>query len=249
MKTHMGVILLCLLALLILPHLWTAARIQGYEHWSKARWDSAGIAPDPAVTSEAVIQVYAARAWGWKGVFAVHSWIVVKPAGAARYDRYEVVGWGVSQGAPAIRKNRHAPDGYWAGNQPELLVDLRGPEADGLVLKLEQAIESYPYPNSYVTWPGPNSNTFIAHLGRVVPEIGLELPSTAIGKDYLDRGKIFDRTPSGSGYQLSLWGVAGLSISRGEGLELHLLGLTLGVDPLDFAIKLPSIGRVGSRQS
>ncbi len=246
MKYRMVLFLLCLLGVLILPHLWTAARIQGYDHWSKARWDSAGIATDPDQTPEAVIQVYAARAWGWKGVFAVHSWISIKHEGAPQYDRYEVVGWGVSQGAPAIRKNRHAPDGYWAGNRPELLVDLRGPEVEELVLKVEEAIESYPYPDRYVTWPGPNSNTFIAHLGRVVPELSLELPSTAIGKDYLDRGKIFDRTPSGSGYQLSLWGVAGASLSRGEGLELHLLGLTLGIDPLDFAIKLPSIGRIGS---
>jgi len=247
MKYRMVLILLCLLALLIVPHLWTAARVQGYAHWSQARWDSAGIATDPALTPEAVIQVYAARAWGWKGVFAVHSWISIKHAGASQYDRYEVVGWGVSQGAPAIRKNRHAPDGYWAGNRPELLVDLRGSEVEELVQKVERAIEGYPYPDRYVTWPGPNSNSFIAHLGRVVPELGLELPSTAIGKDYLDRGKIFDRTPSGSGYQLSLWGLAGASLSRSEGFELHLLGLTLGIDPFDFAIKLPSIGRVSGR--
>ena len=247
MKLRMILILFCLLALLILPHLWTAARIQGYDHWSNARWDSAGIATDPEETPEAVVQVYAARAWGWKGVFAVHSWIAVKRAGAFQYDRYEVVGWGVSRGAPAIRKNRHAPDGYWAGNRPELLVDLRGPEVEEVISKIERAIESYPYPDRYVTWPGPNSNTFIAHIGRAVPELGLELPSTAIGKDYLDRGKIFDSTPSGSGYQLSLWGVAGLSLSRSEGFELHILGMTIGIDPFDLAIKLPSIGRVSSR--
>ncbi len=247
MKKRIMLIMLTLLALLILPHLWMATRILGFDHWSKASWASAGIATPPEQTPEAVIQVYAARAWGWKGVFAVHSWISIKPAGAARYDRYEVVGWGVSQGAPAIRKNRHAPDGYWAGNRPELLVDLRGPDVQGLVERVEQAIATYPYPDRYVTWPGPNSNTFIAHLGRTVPELGLELPSTAIGKDYLDRGKMIAPTPSGSGYQLSLWGLAGVSLSRNEGFELHLLGLTLGIDPFDLAIKLPSIGRIGSR--
>ena len=46
------------------------------------------------------MQVYAARTWGWKGAFAVHSWIVFKPEGAASYERYEVVGWGVGRGAP-----------------------------------------------------------------------------------------------------------------------------------------------------
>jgi hypothetical protein len=39
-----------------------------------------------------VIQVYAARAWGWKGVVAVHTWLILKRANAAGYTRYEVVG-------------------------------------------------------------------------------------------------------------------------------------------------------------
>ena len=29
-----------------------------------------------------------------------------------------------------------------------------------------------------------------------------------------------------------------------EGLELHVLGLTLGIDPLDLGVKLPGIGRL-----
>ncbi|MEL6964991.1 MAG: DUF3750 domain-containing protein, partial [Pseudomonadota bacterium] len=96
-------------------------------------------------------------------------------------------------------------------------------------------------------WPGPNSNTFIAHLGRKVPALGLELPPTAIGKDFLDRGALTASTPSGSGYQLSLFGVLGLSLGREEGLELHILGFTLGLDPLDLEIKLPGLGRIGLR--
>ncbi|MGH1482566.1 MAG: DUF3750 domain-containing protein [Geminicoccales bacterium] len=247
MKRRIMMILTLLLALLIVPHLWTAVKVRGYDHWSKARWDSAGIAGDPSETPEAVVQVYAARAWGWKGVFAVHSWISIKHKGATQYDRYEVVGWGVGRGAPAVRKNRHVPDGYWAGNPPELLVDLRGPDVQSLVERIEKAIAAYPYPDRYVTWPGPNSNTFIAHLGRTVPELNLELPPTAIGKDYLDQGALIASTPSGSGYQLSLFGVLGASLGRSEGIELHILGLTLGIDPFDFAIKLPSVGRIGSR--
>jgi hypothetical protein len=49
--------------------------------WRTARRDSAGIAPDPASTPEALIQVYAARAFRWRGAFAVHTWI------AARWTR------------------------------------------------------------------------------------------------------------------------------------------------------------------
>ena len=76
-----------------------------------------------------------------------------------------------------------------------------------------------------------------------MPALGLELPPTAIGKDYLNNGSILARTPSGTGYQLSLLGLLGLSVARDEGLEINLLGLTFGVDPLDFALKLPGIGR------
>ena len=56
----------------------------------------------------------------WRGVFAVHTWIVVKPSGAPRYTRYEVVGFGVADGAPAVRIDRTGPDNYWFGAEPEL---------------------------------------------------------------------------------------------------------------------------------
>jgi hypothetical protein len=238
-----------LVVLLVLPLVWSAGVVYGssFEHWSKARWDSAGLAPDPATTPEPVIQVYAARAWGWKAVVAVHSWIAFKRAGAPAFERYEVVGWGVGRGAPAVRRNMRVIDGYWAGNRPELLLDRRGPEVTALIDQVEAAISSYPYPERYRTWPGPNSNTFVAHIARAVPALGLELPPTAIGKDYLSNGSVLARTPSGSGLQLSLLGVLGLGLARDEGLEVNVLGLIFGVDPLDFALKLPGIGRFGLR--
>jgi Protein of unknown function (DUF3750) len=236
-----------LLSLLLVPHLWAATVVYGgsADHWSRARWDRANLAPDPATTSEPVIQVYAARAWGWKGIFAVHSWIIMKRQDAPAFERYEVVGWGVRRGAAAIRKDMRPIDGYWAGNPPEILIEHRGPEVEAMIERIDSAIRGYPYPDQYRTWPGPNSNTFIAHIARQVPELGLELPPTAIGKDYLTNGWPVGRTPSGTGVQLSLFGLLGLSVAKAEGLELNLLGFTLGIDPLDFAIKLPGIGRLG----
>jgi len=236
-----------LLAVLIVPHLWAATVVYGgsVDHWSRARWDSAGLAPDPAITAEPVVQVYGARAWSWKGIFAVHTWIVLKRQDAPAYERYEVVGWGVRRGAPAVRKDMRAVDGFWAGNPPKVLVEHRGPEVEALIDRIDEAIARYPYPDQYRTWPGPNSNTFIAHIAREVPELELELPPTAVGKDYLTKGWPVGRTPSGTGIQVSLFGVLGLSLGVAEGLEINLLGLTLGIDPQNLAIKLPGIGRVG----
>ena len=102
----------------------------------------------------------------------------------------------------------------------------------------------YPYANAYVTWPGPNSNTFVAWVGREVPELRLALPPTAIGKDFLG-GQIAAPTPSGTGLQISLGGLLGVAVGVKEGLEFNLLGLVIGVDPLGLAIKLPGVGRLG----
>lgn len=214
--------------------------------WETARRDATGLAPDPAATPEAVIQVYAARAFAWRGIFSVHTWIAVKPAGAAAYTRYDVMGWGVQHGAPAIRVNRMGPDNYWFGSRPVVLLERRGPEAEALIPRIIAAIEAYPYKDTYRTWPGPNSNTFIAHIGRSVPELGLEMPGNAVGKDYLPDSALFAPAPSGSGFQFSLLGVAGLMLALDEGIELNLFGLSFGIDFDDVALKLPGLGRIGA---
>ena len=215
--------------------------------WHQARRDPSGIAPDPATTEEAVIQVYAAQTVSWRGVFSVHSWIAVKPSGAARYTRYEVVGFGVANGAPAIRIDRMGPDNYWFGARPELLLDRRGAGIDALIEKIRAAVASYPYPHAYRAWPGPNSNTFTAHVARQVPELGLGLPANAIGKDFLPGGALVARAPSGTGFQLSVYGLAGILVSLKEGIEINVLGLSTGIDAVAPALKLPAIGRLGFR--
>jgi Protein of unknown function (DUF3750) len=240
-------VLLLLLVLFLLPVLLSVGFMVSAraDHWSRARWDETGTAPSPDSHPEAVVQVYAARTWGWKGAVAVHSWITFKRAGARGYERYEVVGWGVRHGVAAVRRNLRPPDARWAGNDPQLVADLRGPAAAAAIPKIEEAIARYPYPDSYVTWPGPNSNTFVAWIGREVPELRLTLPPTAIGKDFLG-GQLAARTPSGTGLQISLGGLLGVSIGVEEGLEVNVLGLVLGLDPKRLAVKLPGLGRIGA---
>jgi hypothetical protein len=213
-------------------------------NWRSASRAPIGLAPDPAVTPAAVVQVYAARAVRWRGYFGVHTWIAAKPTRAPAFTVYEVTGFRVRRGGSAVSISQRAPDGRWFGSAPHLLADVRGASVDALIDRLEQAVAAYPYEHRYRIWPGPNSNTFTAFVLRHVPELRVDLPPHAVGKDYLG-ARVFARPPSGTGAQASLFGVLGLVAAAEEGLEVNLLGLTFGVDPMDLALKLPLVGRIG----
>ena len=178
-------------------------------------------------------------------VFSVHTWIAVKPTGAQRYTRYEVLGFGVANGAPAVHVDRTGPDNYWFGARPQIILDRRGPGVEAMIENIRAAVYLYPYPHEHRAWPGPNSNTFTAYIAREVPELGLDLPSNAIGKDFLPGGALFAAAPSGSGFQVSLYGVAGMLVAADEGVEFNVLGLNIGIDAAVPALKLPAIGRLG----
>jgi hypothetical protein len=213
-------------------------------NWRDASRESIGLAPDPAAHADAIVQVYAARAVRWRGYFGVHTWIAVKPTDASAYTVYEVTRWGQRRNGTMVSASTRAPDGRWYGNAPQLLADIRGPKVDAIIERIAAAANAYPYANDYSVWPGPNSNTFTAFVLRDVPELRADLPPNAIGKDYLGR-RLVARSPSGTGGQFSLFGLLGVTAGLEEGLELNLLGMNVGVDPLDLAIRLPFAGRFG----
>jgi hypothetical protein len=157
---------------------------------------------------------------------------------------YEVIGYRWPRAGSAVVVHQRAPDGYWFGNRPDLLRDVRGAGVDEIIDRIELAVENYPYAARYRVWPGPNSNTFTAMVLKDVPELRVDLPPTAIGKDYLGL-KPVATTPSGTGVQVSMLGAAGVLAGLEEGVEVNVLGLTLGIDPRNAAIKLPLIGRLG----
>jgi len=171
----------------------------------------------------------------------VHSWILVKAENANAFSRYEVTAWG-----PPVHRNRHVPDGRWYGNAPRVIYDLRGPAAARLIPGIEAAVGGYRYGErgSYRIWPGPNSNSFTAAIARAVPGFDPLLPPNALGKDYVGNGVYLVPAPSGTGWQLSLYGVVGLTLAREEGLEVNLFGIVGGVNPLAATVSLPSLGRV-----
>lgn len=203
---------------------------------------SEGLAPDPLQVKEAVVQVYGARAMGAKGVFGVHSWVAVKPADALTWTVYEVIGWRLRWSDTAVVVRNRDPD-RWFGSQGELYADKRGAGVDELIQRIDKAAREYPFAKDYTVWPGPNSNTFVAWIARAVPELQVDLPSTAIGKDYIGSDMI-STAPSGSGFQFSLRGLLGVAASGVDGIELNILSLNFGVGP--SGIKLPLVGRIGA---
>jgi len=207
---------------------------------------SYGYAPRANEFNDAVVQVYAARTWGAKKVLAVHSWIAMKRKGADHYTVSQIIGWRLRRGGTALFTDKEVPDRSWYGNEPTLLLDKRGEDAEMLIDKLEAAIKSYPFADTYTAWPGPNSNTFIAWLGLEVPELGLDLPATAIGKDWRPWKQTLGWSASGTGVQASIYGLLGATVGYEEGLEVNVLGLSAELDLFDLALELPAIGRVGA---
>ncbi|WP_137045550.1 DUF3750 domain-containing protein [Pseudolabrys sp. FHR47] len=209
--------------------------------WSQADWSSTGTLPAARAFQPARLIVYSGTTGAWKGIFSVHSWIVFKRAGEARWTRYDVVGWGTP-----VRRNGWAADARWYGNAPVTIADVSGAEAEALIPKVEAAVRDYAYAKAgdYRIWPGPNSNSFTAAVLRAVPELKVALPANAVGRDFRD-GIYAGRTDSGTGIELSVYGLAGVKAGWIEGFEINLLGLVAGFDVRYPALKLPGVGRIG----
>jgi hypothetical protein len=186
--------------------------------WRTANRIGANLSPDPTKTSEAVIK------------------------DGKHYKVYQAIGWRLMRGMPLVTTGEDLPDRYWFDQKPRIILDIRGEAAEKLIPAVEAAVLSYPYSNEYRYWPGPNSNTFTAHIAHAVPALQLALPSNAVGKDYLPT--FFARAPSGTGYQFSLYGLFGILIAKKEGLEINILGLVYGISPMQGVIKLPGFGDI-----
>jgi len=166
---------------------------------------------------------------------ARHPWFAVREKGATEWEIYEVGGGG-SQADPA--KNHPYVDPVlhkvWRGEDGQRAAECirrEGPNA-------KSYIESH-----YIFYPGPNSNTF----GDVVLrrcKLSASLPSTSVGKDWrgiIGGGLTSERT----GVQFET-PVVGLKLGLKEGVEVHVIGLSFGIDLWPPAIILPlGPGRLG----
>jgi Protein of unknown function (DUF3750) len=244
MRRPIRKVLTTILVLFLFPLAVHAALYSTREHatsFREADWSSTGMLPPASADKNARLLVFTGRTGRWKGIFAVHSWIVFKPQNATNWSRYDVVGWG-----QPVRMNNWVPDGRWFGNTPRVLVDVRGPQAVALIPKVKAAIAQYRYNmfGDYRVWPGPNSNTFVASVLRAVPELGVTLPPNAVGKDFRTY-PYAGLSDSGTGVEASLWGLLGVKAGWVEGIEINFLGLVTGLDLRHPGVKLPGFGRLG----
>ena len=63
----------------------------------------------------------------WKGIFAHHSWIVIKERNATSYTRYDKVAWG-----RPVKIDGWAPDARWYGHRPVRVGVGRRPGSGGV---------------------------------------------------------------------------------------------------------------------
>jgi hypothetical protein len=167
---------------------------------------------------------------------ARHPWFAVRRAGEEDWRIYEVGGGGAappfthsSYGNPIVHK-------IWRGKDGDSAADCVERVAPGIANDIER---------NYIFYPGPNSNTFGPRVLRAC-KLSASLPSTSVGKDWYGKfGFGGGITSERTGVQLETPFV-GLRIGLKEGIEVHVIGLSIGIDLWPPAIIVPlGPGRIG----
>lgn len=166
---------------------------------------------------------------------ARHPWFATRRAGASEWDIWEVGGGG-SQADPIHNAPYGSPilHGVWTGAEATAAIACIERVAPGVKRRIER---------DYFLVPGPNSNTFGDEVLRAC-ELAASLPATSVGKDY--RGLVgAGITSERTGVQVET-AIVGLKVGLREGVEVHILGLSFGIDLWPPAIIIPlGPGRIG----
>jgi Protein of unknown function (DUF3750) len=238
-----GVALIFLTAFYLVPVAISATLyfFGGQLHWRSADRSSAGLLPSARHCTRAMVRIFSARTVSWRGIVATHSWVVIKDRGASAFQRFDYTAWG-----NPIWVDRFVPDGRWFGSAPEIVFAADGHDAERMIPRIRATIRRYRYSKigDYRSWPGPNSNSFVAAILMAVPAIKAVLPATAIGKDFPHDGHWIGLTPSRTGVRLNLRGYLGLTLGWVDGLELNILGAVAGLDFRRPGLKVPGLGRI-----
>jgi len=179
------------------------------------------------------------------GPIARHSWLLVRAPGEERWERWDLFENGTG---PLGLVSRRAVDADGAladmGNGgPTIEWVVEGDEAAAFTACLRRQGPRYPARDHYRAWPGPNSNTFIDAMLRTC-DLARPMSATAIGKDH--RGLVgvsLSRERTGAQLETPL---VGASLGLREGVEVHALAFTIGIDLWPPAVLVPfGEGRFG----
>jgi hypothetical protein len=224
---------------LLLAWLGLALAGEAYSWWRPTAWTATAMPDEP------VVQLRCSTVPDPLRLLVVHYWFAVFDPETERWHRWEV--WqqanagGTSWGH--VHKDLMNADANTGGGPMQVRAEWHGPEARALAQAVARSPE-YPDRGRYLAWPGPNSNTYVAWVLRRAG-VAADLEPRGIGKDYLGLAGIAIST-TGTGVQAES-SLLGLKVGLRDGMELHFLYFTFGLDAWRPAVKTP-FGRLGMPQ-
>lgn len=183
-------------------------------------------------------------ATGWYKSLAHHAWLDIKRGSEEEWVRVENGASLFGVRLVAIDAGEARLDARFGGNGVRLLGWVEGEAAQRVAVAIEARARELdpPYATGYRVWPGPNSNTLVRELAAVAPELGFVFDPNCIGKDYpgwVDVGLTASRT----GVRVDTVPL-GFAVGLREGLEVHVLGMTLGVSLDPPGLSLPFLPQI-----
>lgn len=182
------------------------------------------------------------RRWGLFLGQAHHTVIDFRLGGSRSWYRVAVDDpWSGARIYPITTREAHS---RWFGTRPITVLALfSGERARRIIGQLPARVEEYGRRFDYGPWPGPNSNTFIDELGRKIPELQFEQHHNAFCKDFVP-GLRAGSTTTGSGIEIET-PILGAQVGFEDGIELHVMTLTLGANFWPPRLEIPFLPRLG----
>ena len=129
------------------------------------------------------------------------------------------------------------PDSRWFGNRPDLIAERRGEGVDELITRIEQAVETLPLRGYVSRLARPE----LEHVRRARAARRTGVARRSCRRRRSARTTSARRSSRGRraarAHSSTCSACSALSAGVEEGVELNVLGLTFGVDPLDLVVE------------
>lgn len=181
------------------------------------------------------------REMPWYSRFASHSFVEYRETPSSSWRRIEIVNKNSGIVHEEISAEEAGASKRW-GN-PIHLVSQSKVDGVKVARQMEKIAKSYD-DSLYRPWPGPNSNTFTERIMREVDGVSGVLEHNGVGKDH---GIYFGRTTGRTGLEFHAT-FMGLAVGLKEGVEVNLMGLTMGVGIWPPSIKIPFLPEIPFRK-